>query len=196
MRITALVPEVLTVLLAAFDPETPLGREPLHLGHVPFDIVARESRWEGLDTYASLLTRSRPSRRISLRFRSPTGFRSSRSPQPDPSPRQCLDGYLRKWNQFADTTLPASSVLDYAQQHLQVVEQSLRPTTIQLGRYYEKGVAGEVHWEADDAEPALLRLVNALVDYAAYCGTGMKTAQGMGQTVRIRSGTAQLKMKL
>jgi len=76
------------------------------------------------------------------------------------------------------------------------VEQSLRPTTIQLGRYYEKGVAGEVHWEADDAEPALLRLVNALVDYAAYCGTGMKTAQGMGQTVRIRSGTAQLKMKL
>lgn len=193
VRLTALVPEVLSVLLSAFDPETSLGREPLHLEHVPFYVVAGESRWEGLATYSSLLTLARPARRISLCFRSPTGFRSDRGPVSDPSPRICLTGYLRKWELFADVTLPSTQLLEYAERNLVVVRHKLRPATIQLGRFYEKGVVGELEWEADGNDPGLLRLVNALVDYASYCGTGMKTAQGMGQTVRLdrRPGTVR-----
>ena len=34
-----------------------------------------------------------------------------------------------------------------------------------------------------------VRLFNALVDYAIYCGTGAKTTMGMGQTRRIRASS-------
>lgn len=56
---------------------------------------------------------------------------------------------------------------------------------MRLGDFVGLGVGGRVAWEADGTQPAVLRLVNALVDYARYSGTGVKTTQGMGQTVRL-----------
>ena len=76
MRITALVPELLAALASAFDPSTPLGKEPLFLENVRFEIVPQESRLESLSTYAALLTSARPRSWIDLAFRSPTTFRS------------------------------------------------------------------------------------------------------------------------
>ena len=55
---------------------------------------------------------------------------------------------------------------------------------MQLGRFSREGVIGKVLWEASGGSPYLLRLVNALVDYARYCGTGISMANGMGQTAR------------
>ena len=69
---------------------------------------------------------------------------------------------------------------------MKAVSSKLRPASVQLGKFYERGVTGRVSWQAEPQLPALLRLVNALVDYAFYCGTGGRTAQGMGQTVRVR----------
>jgi CRISPR/Cas system endoribonuclease Cas6 (RAMP superfamily) len=81
--------------------------------------------------------------------------------------------------------LPEGAVLDYVREDLRVVAQELRPVSFKLGQYAIPGLVGSVEWEATGEEPALLRLVNALVDYAAYCGTGIQTTQGMGQTVRM-----------
>jgi CRISPR-associated endoribonuclease Cas6 len=186
VRVTALVPEVLAVVAAAFDPDTFLGREPLVLEHVPFDVVPQSSRWEGLSTYASLLTAARPARRITLEFHSPTGFRTRRPTGQVPPPRLCLEGYLRKWNAFAPVALPAEPLLDYAAAQLRIVSAELQTVPSQFGAFYERGVVGRVVWEAGGEAPALRRLVNVLADYALYCGTGNKTAQGMGQTVRVR----------
>lgn len=187
VRITALVPEVMAALFAAFDLADSLAREPLFLENVPFDLVAEASRREALATYASLLTAARPLRRLALQFRSPTGFRSRRHTSLIPPPRLCLEGYLRKWNSFAGVALPEEPLLEYASERVKVVSAELRPATLQLGKFSEKGVMGKVVWEAETQPPALLRLVNALVNYAFYCGTGAKTAQGMGQTVRSGS---------
>ena len=185
-RLSALVPEVLAALATAFDPATSLGREPLVLEHVPFTVVAEACRWEALATYASLLTSAHPRRRIDLGFRSATAFRSRHITGAVPPPRLCLEGYLRKWNAFADIAMPEETLLEYAEAQIRVVGADLRPATLRMGKYYETGVIGEVKWESDGHSPALLRLVNALVDYAFYCGTGIKTAQGMGQTVRVK----------
>lgn len=191
VRITALVPEVLAALVAAFDPATPLGREPVFLENARFDVVPQESHLESLATYASLLTAARPNRRINLVFRSPTAFRSRQPAGLEPALRLCIEGYLRKWNTFADVVLPEEPLLEYAEQSVRVVSAELRPASMQLGKFYEKGVAGTVTWEAEAQPPALLRLINALVDYAFYCGTGARTALGMGQTVRMTDMTGK-----
>lgn len=186
VRITCLVPELIDALAAVFNPGTPLGQEPLELESIYFDVLHQRCRLESLTRYASLLSRAKPRRRIRLAFQSPTGFRSNRQDNAVPSPRRCLEGYLRKWNAFAGVPLPVGvgDLLGYVEEHIKVVDSKLRPTQVSFGGFYEKGVVGEVRWEADGGPPALLRLVNALVDYAYYCGTGVKAAQGMGQTVR------------
>ena len=183
-RITALAPEVLATLSAAFDSSTSLGREPLLLEHVGFDVVDESSRWEAMGTYPSLLTFSRPGRLIVLRFRSVTGFRSTRDSNPVPSASLCVEGYLRKWNAFSDVLLPENDLLEYVREHLRLVTAKLRPAIMRFGRFYERGVEGEVAWESDGSAPALLRLVNALVDYAFYCGTGWTGWKGTKVTRR------------
>jgi CRISPR/Cas system endoribonuclease Cas6 (RAMP superfamily) len=184
VRVTALAPRVVEVLNGAFLSDHPLAGEPLVLEQTPFYPLAQETHWEGLTSYPSLLTYANPRRRIGLRFQSPTGFRRRDNVRVEPAPELCLTGYLRKWNAFSDILLPEGAVLDYVREDLRVVAQELRPVSFKLGQYAIPGLVGSVEWEATGEEPALLRLVNALVDYAAYCGTGIQTTQGMGQTVR------------
>ena len=187
-HVAALTFEVAQMLDLAFYHRHPLGREPLMLENVPFKVVLEETYWDQLSTYASLLTTSKPQRRIAMEFCSPTGFRTrSRSPTL-PSPGVCVPGYLRKWNSFAPApiTLSEEIILPFVQNHMTLGATSVRPAVHRLGRYSEYGVIGRVEWQADPGFEPLLRQVNALVDFAGYCGTGMKTALGMGQTRRLR----------
>jgi CRISPR-associated endoribonuclease Cas6 len=185
VRVTALAPEVHQALHDAFLSDHPLAAEPLVLEGVPFQPVVAATRWEGPTGYTSLLTYARPQRRISLRFRSPTGFRQRDQERPEPTPELCLVGYLNRWNAFSEVSLPQEDLLDYARQHLRVSRADLRPANQYVGQNFIPGVMGWVEWESDGSEPALLRLVNALADYAVYCGTGVQTTQGMGQTERL-----------
>ena len=204
VRVTALTTEVVQTLAASLDPSHPLGAEPLTLEWVPFDVVWERSGWESVATYASLQSAARPRRRIGLQFRSPTGFRRVDEGTEVHWPSLCLQGYLRKWNAFSGLTMPAEATMRYAANELTTCHQDLRPESVllsgharmdlagstdstcqHLGRvgYSQKGVVGSVEWLASGKSPLLLRMVNALVKYSLYCGTGMKTSLGMGQTV-------------
>ncbi|RLC92081.1 MAG: hypothetical protein DRI39_08940 [Chloroflexi bacterium] len=185
IRVAALLPQVVQALDAAFDADHPLGREPLFLESVPCHVIREETGWETLATYGHLLNTASPRRRIALRFLSPTGFRTARAGMPTPTPRLCLEGYLRKWTAFSGLSMPAEAILGYAEEHLTVRRTQLRPASVRLGWSVEEGVVGWVEWWAEGGSPFLLRLVNALANYASYCGTGMKTALGMGQTTRL-----------
>ena len=186
VRITALAPQVIYALDSAFNPDHPFGKEPLMLEHVPFSVVPEQSHWEQLATYASLLTRARPFRNIPLEFLSPTGFRTRQGGLVSPEPLICIGGYLRKWRAFSEIILEEEAVLEFAENHMTMGRTYLRPVMHRLGKYSKRGFVGRVEWRADNSLPDLLRFINALVDYAIYCGTGAKTTMGMGQTRRIR----------
>jgi CRISPR-associated endoribonuclease Cas6 len=185
VRITALNSEVMQALASAFDPEHPIGREPLLLGGVPFSTLLEQSGWENLATYASLLTISRPLKDIVLEFNSPTGFRTQNKTTALPEPHRCIAGYLRKWNTFSNLAMQTEPILKYITNHLVTECTELEPSSANFGEYYQRGWVGRVKWRADVEISFLLRMVNALVNYSVYCGTGMKTAMGMGQTKRI-----------
>jgi CRISPR/Cas system endoribonuclease Cas6 (RAMP superfamily) len=53
------------------------------------------------------------------------------------------------------------------------------------------GFVGQVTFaitQARKLDQAIVWQLNALADYAEFCGTGRKTTQGMGQTRRLRRG--------
>lgn len=82
-------------------------------------------------------------------------------------------------------------LLGYAAEHITFGQATLHPAETRLGRYSEREVIGRVGWSAHGVSPALLRVVNALVDYAEHCGTEMKTALGMGQTRASGPGVSE-----
>jgi CRISPR-associated endoribonuclease Cas6 len=124
--------------------------------------------------------------RIQLRLLSPTAFRTRTDYGTVPPPRLCMEGWLRKWNEFSPVLMP-DGILEYAEACIRVEESDLRPVRMQFGRVRVNGVQGVMRWHAGEEQPYILRLVNALADFASYCGTGVMTTRGMGQTKRLPS---------
>jgi len=184
-RITALTADVYQSLQLSFNPDHPLGQEPLVLGETPFNIVIEQCGWDALTTYSSLLTMARPIPDFVLDFKTPTGFRSPTDMKMRPEPFRCLQGYLRKWNAFSGLPMETEQIHNYVKNHVITESTKLDKDSLYFKEYFQNGWTGRVRWKAIDESSFPLRMVNALVNYSFFCGTGMKTTQGMGQTVRI-----------
>lgn len=138
-------------------------------------------RVPALTTYARLLAAVKPVAEVVLGFRSPTVFRHKGEAVGGPSPRHVFGSYLRRWEAFA----PAGSMPlgpEALARTVALVEHRTVPgEPWDIGRTREPGFCGEARYRvAGDA--ATQRAVAALAAYAAYCGTGARTAYGMGQT--------------
>jgi len=185
VRISALTSVMISALRAAFDPRHPLGREPLFLDGLEFKVVSEQCRWHSLTRYASLLTASLPLPEIRLLFASPTGFRSQSSGSTKPEPLRSSEGYLRKWNAFSGLAMQEEALVEFVRGHLRMEANCLQYRRSNFGKFYQQGWIGTVTWKSDAQASFPLRMVNALANYAFFCGTGMKTTQGMGQTTRL-----------
>ncbi|HEX5416751.1 MAG TPA: CRISPR system precrRNA processing endoribonuclease RAMP protein Cas6, partial [Chloroflexota bacterium] len=141
--------------------------------------------WQREATYRGILSHAAAESELRLAFLSPTAFRRGQGYATLPEPALCLSSYLRRWNSFA---VPADriddeAVLAYARNWIKVAESKLSPKGIWLGDFGAPGQIGEVIWCCVQDAP-IVRQINALVDYAFFCRTGIKTSMGMGQTRR------------
>jgi CRISPR-associated endoribonuclease Cas6 len=80
------------------------------------------------------------------------------------------------------------ALLDVVAAHVGVGRYELRTEMVDLGEERKVvGFVGMVQYNvlrAGMIGEEWVRRLNVLADYAAFCGTGHKTAQGMGQTRR------------
>lgn len=142
------------------------------------------------ESYTDLAAHPRSDTRLSLRFCSPTTFRSHEMHYPLPDPFLLYQSWLTRWNTFAP---PAEQInvalLDLVAAHVALGRYTLRTEMVDLGESRKAiGFVGSVQLNvlhADKIGREWVYKLNLLADYAAYCGTGHKTAQGMGQTQRI-----------
>lgn len=140
-------------------------------------------------TYAELAANARAETRLSLRFVSPTSFRSRGMHYPLPDPVLVFQSWLNRWNEFAPEECQINvAVLDIVAAHVAVSYYNGRTEMVDFGGNKRVvGFVGAVQYSI--LRPAMigetwLRALNALADYSPFCGTGHKTAQGMGQTLR------------
>jgi CRISPR-associated endoribonuclease Cas6 len=81
------------------------------------------------------------------------------------------------------------ALLDVVGAHVAVGRYDLRTELVDLGTNWKiVGFVGAVKFNVLKAHKIgtdWLERLNILADYAAFCGTGHKTAQGLGQTKRI-----------
>ncbi|HLF25543.1 MAG TPA: CRISPR system precrRNA processing endoribonuclease RAMP protein Cas6 [Anaerolineae bacterium] len=140
-------------------------------------------------TYADIAQPAGTSPVITLRFDSPTAFKTRGMHYPLPDPILVFASYHARWNAFA----PAEFHIDESWSEWlagsgAVSRFALRSETLDFGEYRHVGCTGVIQFTVTARGPeanAGRGPLNALADYAYFCGTGHKTTQGLGQTRRL-----------
>jgi CRISPR-associated endoribonuclease Cas6 len=194
LRFTALNGPLVRALQAAL----PQPGERLNLADAPLVVQSvasdeGEHPWAGRATYAGLLEQHtlRPDpapRYVTLRFASPTTFRSQGRDLPLPLPSLVFDGLLRKWNLFAPLALPEEAKR-YAEECVTLSRFRLRShwVTFESGdKGAQVGFTGEVRFRFLTGDAYWNRVMTGLAAYAFWAGTGYRTTAGLGQTQAVR----------
>lgn len=125
-----------------------------------------------------------PVQRVALRFRSPTVFRNMGREILRPDPRLVFYSYLRCWEWFSGMPLPGVNK-DSLGRFVALVEMEVRERRISFGAFDQLSFVGWASYQVGGDE-TFQKGVAALARYANYCGTGARTALGMGETERVR----------
>lgn len=125
-----------------------------------------------------------------LQFTSPMSFRVNDLDDPLPLARRVFQSHLTKWNAFSGFALePAATFLEWVESCVVISRMDLQTDVLRFERHVQIGCVGRVQYRvakrAGGDEP-VVRGLNILGNYAAFCGTGRKTTQGMGMTRRIK----------
>lgn len=165
------------------------GCKKIRLGHDAYAItkweVIRQAGWEDLLKCGGY--------RKDFRFelRTPVAHHSTghvRKSVVSPSPELYFGSWLNRWNLCCERSMP-KEMADIAGGYLALSAFSGRTEALQLdkGRMFI-GFVGDVKFsvlQADDLPREALVCLQALAEYAEYCGTGVDTSRGMGQTVYL-----------
>jgi hypothetical protein len=123
----------------------------------------------------------RRTREATVRFISPTILEMDSRDVPFPVVLTMFRQWAHTWNAFAPEKL--GGVDDFVP-HVRITDFQISAARTARGVGFE----GRVSLELDKGlSEETIRLFNLLVDYASYCGTGMWTEDGLGQTRRSGS---------
>ena len=140
-------------------------------------------------SYAALAQSADPQWIVILRFESPMSFKSHEMHYPLPDPMLVFSSYRARWNAFAPEPLHIDETwLDWLANTVAVARFDLRTRAVDFDQHQQIGCVGAIQYEVmhHGAQSVTQRgPLNALADYALFCGTGHKTTQGLGQTRRL-----------
>jgi CRISPR-associated endoribonuclease Cas6 len=188
LRLTFLSSEILAHFL---DGALKWGNNTLELGPALLRIQGIDTLCKGnpaasFQSYQDILDGASAERHIELKFLSPTAFRSGgKRNVVFPEPELVFGSYLNRWQAFSPVKLEGS--ISSWLGRMVVTRYKLETHILHFGSYQEVGFTGRCTFELDRNIPQeVVVALNALADFAFYCGTGAKTTMGMGQTRRAR----------
>lgn len=173
----------LTALWLDINPQ-----KPWHLGPADLQITSimaspkSSQPWANSCSYSQLYENaSDTNRAIALSFATPTSFRQGKYDTAMPSRESVFNSLLKRWNKYSGiefSELPVESIFSsYLDINTEIVADS---------RSKFIGVVGNSTYRImGKVEPIFIKQINALADFALYCGVGRKTPMGMGMTRRL-----------
>jgi CRISPR-associated endoribonuclease Cas6 len=125
------------------------------------------------------------SRRIDLQFLTPTVFRSGgKRNNVFPEPDLVFGSYWNKWQTLSPVKLDGD--LNSHFDKINITRYRLETGIWDFGSYQEVGYSGACRFEIDrNLSDDKVAFINALADFAQFCGTGAKPTMGIGQTRRV-----------
>lgn len=191
-RVTSLTTEDSHILLESVFPN--LQGEMIELAHQPFyvekniEIQHKLSYQELIEKYFNVHVS--PPVFIDIAFDSPTTFNTEYGVMPLPIPILVFNSWLRHWNQFAEKELPQEvkkieealiSLSRYQKLRTQVVTLT-RGTPENPKKIPMIGFTGLCRFRINTTDSFWINTCHVLADFSVFCGTGVKTSYGLGQT--------------
>ena len=148
------------------------------------------------DTYAALAQHAETGMQVILDFLTPTAFEVDQRALLLPNPRNVFESYFNRWNQFAPSEIRvADTWMAWAATTIVVARLRIETQKMAYEDHMQLGFVGRVGFEVKPSPKAVplpedafrhhVRIFNILAHFAFFCGTGRKTTQGMGQTMRL-----------
>jgi CRISPR-associated endoribonuclease Cas6 len=191
-RVTSLREAETTLLLNSVLPN--VEERNISLGRVSFQVqkIVRQTRehpWARLASYEALIDQyfksdPAPSDSIGIEFVSPAAFHTHNLYTPLPLPESVFGSWLSRWNALASASLP-QAIRELGTARLALSRYKLETQVIHYDKATWIGFAGVCRFRILSDDEFWLRLCNLLADFAFFCGTGVKTTFGMGQTRRV-----------
>jgi len=167
--------------------------ESIQLGQdASFQIVSVQTSsmgrhsWSNLTSFSDLYELAKAASEITLQFCSPATFKQRAKNVPLPLPSLVFASYLQKWNAFSPVKFERASLLSWVEDNVAIEQHRIATTMVSFGRFRLVGFTGVCRYRALKDDTDRLKALNALADFAFYCGTGAKTTMGMGQTRRLK----------
>lgn len=175
----------LTTLWLQINPQTPWHLGPANL-YITSILGTPQSMqpWANACPYAQLYEQAdEQDRNFIFEFATPTAFRQGRRDTSMPTPQAVFGSLLRRWNQyspFAFDELPLSNIFPSQ------FDLKTQQVTDNCSKFI--GCVGTVRYQLfEEATSNQIKQLNALADFAFYCGVGRKTPMGMGMARRVQS---------
>jgi len=187
LRFTGLNGAVSGHLLAlAQEPPNAVELDGVALRVAGATVDPAEHTWAGRGEYRDLLAvgdgaADGRARRVTLRFASPTTFRSQGVNMPVPLPYLVYGSLLGRWQAYSPVAV-SGEFRRYAEEMVALARYRLRTRVVRTkAGGMQVGFVGEASFVALSADRYWVAVLRALTGYAFYAGVGALTAQGMGQ---------------
>jgi CRISPR-associated endoribonuclease Cas6 len=151
-----------------------------------FEVVNREDEITSYDNLYHTLVAAEPepNKRLNLHFATPTTFSQNRIYTPFPIPALMFRSWLERWNHFAPVYLGSDELIQYLSENVAVSHHNIQTRSFPVHSGRVTGFVGTATLQILSLpDPLLANVANLLVQYSRFCGTGMKTRLGMGQTL-------------
>jgi CRISPR-associated endoribonuclease Cas6 len=173
----------LTQLWLNLNPDHPwhLGSADLHITSI-LGTPQSTHPWANACSYAQLYQdASESDRQISFIVATPTAFRQGHYDTALPT-RDCIfNSLLNRWNKYSGIELSDISIEPIFPSFF-----NIRTEITADSRSKFIGCVGEISYRLmGDIDAIRIKQINALVDFALYCGVGRKTPMGMGMIRRL-----------
>lgn len=191
-RVTSLSPTLslflVEHLLSSLPTEMQIGKSVFTLAEPIWEPTAHP--WAGCKNYDQLIKQhllGNAHKRLHFEFFTATTFKTHALHIPYILPQLAIPSWLRSWNAYAPVTFP-ESLLEDIRSSVAVSYYKMRSIPVRYGDITLIGGIGKCTFNVVNPDPYWRHLVNVLSAFAFYCGTGVKTALGLGQTRRLGSG--------
>ncbi|PSB01138.1 CRISPR-associated endoribonuclease Cas6 [Merismopedia glauca] len=162
-------------------------KHPWHLGSADLYITGIQGTpqlsqpWANACTYTQLYDRASDSdRTLSFHLATPISFRQGKFDNPLPSKESVFKSLLNNWNKYSEIELDSMV--------LESIYPSFFNIKTEIVRNYQGsfiGCLGTIKYQIlGEMESNTIKQINALADFALYCGLGRKTTMGMGMVRR------------
>jgi len=174
----SLFPRFLSSFILGKDQELKLGQVPLYRLRKP---LIREC---DVRSYRVLYEEAEPRQTFCLDFLTPTSFKRGTADYPLPDPLLLFRGLIRKWQRFSDLKIDVD-LREVIEKKLQISFVRIRSRKVALSDLGKiTGYTGRAVFFVDEENPAVIRWISALAEFAEFAGVGRKTTMGFG-SVRL-----------